>query len=226
MGKKILMVLMILLLALAALFIFRNIVVKAVLNQVLTQAIGAETIIDKVNIGATEPVVEIKGLKIYNPRKFINEPFLEMPLISVEYDLQSLLRQRLHILKLEISMKELSVAINEDGAVNIDKLKIMRKQDDKKKGDLPKFTIDRFVLKVGRVVTKNYAQKDSNVVASVDLKMKERVYNDITSFQGLALSVLVDTMKIAGVKGAQAYGERLLNDLGKNFLKQLDAKGR
>ena len=224
--KKIFFFFLILAFILGTLVIFRNAIARVALNQVLTQTIGAETIIDKADIGIFDPIVEIKGLKIYNPRGFINEPFLELPLIRVEYDTGALLKRQLHITKLMVALKELTVAINEDGAINIDRLKVLHPNGKTGTIELPKFTVDKLVLKVGRVETKNYANKENSVVASVDFKMKERVYKNITGFQGLAGLILVDTMKLAGVKGAQAYGEHLLDGLGKNLMNKLSDKGR
>ena len=205
--------------------VFRNTIARFALNQVLAQAIGAETAIDKVNIGLFDPVVEIKGFKAYNPRGFINETFLEMPQIVARYDIQALFKQQLHITTLTVALQKLTVAIDENGAVNVDKLKIMHPPQSKK-GDtgLSKFMIDKFTLQVGVVATKNYAQKGDNALISVDFGMKERVYKNITSFQGLAGLILIDTMKMVGVKGAQAYGAHLLDNLGKSFLKRLNAK--
>lgn len=223
--RKIFFFLLFLAFVLGVLIAFRNTLSRIVLNHVLSGTIGAETVIDSVNIGLFDPVVEIRGLKVYNPRGFINETFLEMPQVSVGYGRKAMLGQRLHITTLTIALKELDVAINEKGLINIDKLKVLHPPENKQGPvELPKFTIDKFVLKVGRVETKNYARKGSNALVSVDFGMKERIYKNITSFQGLAGLILVDTMKMAGVKGAQVYGERLLDNLGKNLLKQLNAK--
>jgi len=225
--RKIFFLLLIVAFILGTLIIFRNAIARFTLNQLLTQTIGAETAIDKVNIGIFDSVVEINGLKIYNPRGFINETFLEMPQVSIGYDRQELFNLRLHITTLTIALRELAVAINEKGAINIDQLKVLHPQE-KKQGpvELPKFTIDKFVLKIGRVETKNYANKENTALASVDFRMKERVYKNITSFQGLAGSILIDTMKMAGIKGAQVYGEHLLGNLGKSLVKQLGDKKR
>jgi hypothetical protein len=225
MVKKIFFFLLFIAVVMGTILFFRDAIARFTLNRVLTQTIGAETDIDRVHIGIFDPVVEIKGLKVYNPRGFINETFLEMPQIAAKYDMQALFNQQLHITTLTVALKKLTVAIGENGAINVDKLKIVHPPQNKKgEAGLSKFMIDKFTLQVGVVATKNYARKDNNVAASVDFGMKERMYKDITSFQGLAGLILIDTMKMAGVKGAQVYGAHLLDNLGKNLLKRLDAK--
>jgi hypothetical protein len=209
-----------------ALVYFRNTIACSVLSQTLTGILGAETRVESVNIGINEPTIEIKGLEVYNPSGFVNEPFLAMPVISCKYDFDRLLKGKIYIENMTIAMRELVVAINDKGELNVNRLKVMEKPKDNKPVAMPKFMVHGLKLQLGRVVTKNYAAGDNQVVAQVDFKMKERSYYDISSFAELVESVLVDTMKVAGVKGVQAYGEHLLTDLGKNLIKQLDAKGR
>jgi len=218
--KKIFFFLCFLVLIFGVVIFFRNAIVRIALNQVLTQAVGAETIIDKVNIGIFTPSADITGLKIYNPRGFINETFLEIPTISVKYDPKAILKKQLHIIEMKIALKELAVAISENGAINIDKLKVFHQAQSKPAPIVP-FVVDKFTLSVGRVETKNYASKDNSSLASVDFKMKERIYKNISSFSQLAGFILIDTMKMAGVKGAQVYGEHILGDLGKKLFKTI-----
>ena len=226
MRKMIFFVLLVAVSIMGTLLVFRNTVARIVLSHGLTQAIGAETTIDAVDIGVPKPTIVIKGLKVYNPRGFINEPLLVMPLIAAQYDPDALFQRKIHLIQLKIALRELVVAINEKGAVNVDQLAVMHNQPQKNAAPLPEFKVDKLVLSVGRVVTKNYVHDESAARAGVDLGMRERTYNNITSVSQLAVVILQDTMKMAGWKGVQAFGERLLNNLGKNILKPSDAPAR
>ena len=221
MFKKIILVLLAVIILMV---VFRDSLIKVGLEYALTQAMGAETKVGSFHLGITKPVVEINNLKIYNPRNFINEPLLNISKIALEYEPAALMRRQLYISEMTIRMDQLIIAINNAGGINVDHLKIAHPPKDQKPAEIAPFKVTKLTLTVGKVVTKNYANTADTAMTTLDLGMREHVYKNINSFTRLVECVLVDTMKAAGVKGAQIYGEGLLNNLARGLVKHLNAK--
>jgi len=95
----------------------------SILRVVIERNIYAQTKmraeIGKFHLGLTEPVVEIKGLRLYNPNDFGGTPFLDIPEIHVEYDRDALKSNQIHITLLRFDLGELDVVKNQAGQTNI-----------------------------------------------------------------------------------------------------------
>jgi len=120
----------------------------------------------------------------------------------------ALFAHKVHLPHLDIELKEFLLEKDKEGGLNVDSLKIARKNHDakdKKSAHPPSaLRIDLLNLQIGRVVSKDYQpQKPLIKVYEVNLK---KSYRNITGAKQLLLVVVTQSMRQAGIKGAQIYG--------------------
>jgi|SRR5665213_326842 len=80
---------------------------------------GMHAEIGKFHLGLTEPVVEIKNLKLFNPPDFGGTPFLDIPEIYVEYDKAALKQREIHVTLMRFNLGEFDIVKNAAGQTNI-----------------------------------------------------------------------------------------------------------
>jgi hypothetical protein len=69
--------------------------------------------------------------------------------------------------------------------------------------------IDSLKLKMGRIVSKDFSSGEQPTVKVYDVNI-EKSYKNITSGQQLAVLILAESMKSAGIQGAKIYGVAML----------------
>jgi hypothetical protein len=109
------------LVALLAVIFFLSLdsILRVIIERNIRAQTGLDTKIGKFHFGLTEPVVEIKNLRIYNSKEFGGTPFLTIPEIHVEYDRDALKRNQIHITLLRFDLGELDVVKGQDGQTNL-----------------------------------------------------------------------------------------------------------
>ena len=132
--------------------------VKITVGLAAKKILGTDVAIGGLSLGIFRPRIVIKDLKVYNPQGFPKAALIDIPRISVEYDLPALLQKKVYLKRLELNLKNIIVLKNKDGKLNIDSLKVSEKEDKpvKKQSAMP-FKIDYLVLTVGQVVYKDYS---------------------------------------------------------------------
>ena len=73
--------------------------------------------------------------------------------------------------------------------------------------------IDLLNVNMGSIIWKDYSVGPEPTVKVYDVNLKKS-YKDITSAQQLALLILTEPMKQAGIKGATIYGAAMLTGVG------------
>ena len=144
---------------------------------------------------------------MYNPSGFPEGILVSCPKIKVIYDPATLLKQKRHFLLVEIELKELGLAKNKEGKLNVDSLKIV--QQPKSSSPPTPMQIDLVTLSIGKIVYKDYTVGTEPGVRVYDVN-KNKSYKSIPTAQQLALLVLAEPMKDAGIRGAQIYGVALV----------------
>ena len=94
-------------------------VVRVVMERNIRKQTGMDAEIGRVSIGLTEPRMEIRDLKLFNPPNFGGTLFLDIPEIHVEYDRVALAESRLHLTLVRFNLGELDIVKNEAGRTNI-----------------------------------------------------------------------------------------------------------
>lgn len=96
-----------------------NSILRLMIEHNIRKETGMDAEIGSFHLSLTEPVLEIKDLKLYNPPSFGGTPFIDIPEIHVEYDRAALAKDELHITLLRFNLGELDIVKNTAGQTNI-----------------------------------------------------------------------------------------------------------
>ena len=222
--KKTLVIVGIIFAALVVSGFLKDQIVKTAVTMTCSKIVGAPLHIGSMSIGILSQNIIIKDLKLYNPPGFTNDVLLDMPVISVDYDLGSLLAGKLRVRNAIIDLHEVVIVNNKEGNLNVDSLKVVEDQKEAssgKKEQAPGKTmpmqIDTMTLSIGKVVFKNFATGDNKpAIDAYDVGIKGKSFKNITSAQQFVTLVLVEAMKPTAIRGAAVYGAATV--LGVAFL--------
>jgi hypothetical protein len=106
----------------------------------------------------------------------------------------------------EIELKEMGLTKNKEGKLNVDSLKVV--QQSKPSEPIP-MQIDLLTLGIGKIVYKDYTIGTEPGVRVYDVNI-HKSYKNITSAQQLAVLILAEPVKAAGIRSAQIYGVAML----------------
>jgi uncharacterized protein involved in outer membrane biogenesis len=95
---------------------------RAFVEYQLGKDTGLEVKVGHVNVGLLHPIVTIENLVIYNKAEFGGSPFIELPELHVEYDLDALRSRRLHCKLLRFNLAELNLVEDKQGRRNFESL--------------------------------------------------------------------------------------------------------
>lgn len=219
--KKFLTVLIIIAAIIITFNIFKDQIIRTIIDSAATRALGTEVAIQSFSFKILDQTIDIKGLQIENPHGFPKETFIDIPLIHINYDLGELLQKKIHLKKFEINLKELTIIKNKEKQLNVDALQITQETTeknepkDKKKEAMP-MQIDILVLSVGKIINKDYSTGKQPQIIIHNVGFKNKTYKNITSAQQLISLILTECLKEAGIKSAKIYAASSL--LGVGFL--------
>jgi hypothetical protein len=94
-------------------------ILRVVVEHNFRQQTRLRAEIGKFHLGLTQPVLEIKQLRLYNSPAFGGAPFLVIPEIYVEYDRAALARNEIHLTRLRFNLGELEIVKSLDGQTNL-----------------------------------------------------------------------------------------------------------
>lgn len=210
----------------AGVIVFRNPIIQWTVSTVASQVTGAPVVIDRLAVGIVKPTIRIKGFRVYNPEGFPDGILLNMEELSVDYDLPSLVKGRLHLPLLVVHLKEAVIVKNRYGALNVDALKFAQKPDASsakpaagKEASSPAafpMQIDIMKLDLGQVVFKDYTKGGEPVVTAIDARIHGKIYRNVTSAQQLATIIAVEALGPTAIKSAGIYAAATV--LGVGFL--------
>jgi len=200
--------------------LFKNQVVKSVVEMTASRVLGTKVQIDGLALGVLKPAVRVQGFRVYNPQGFPKGILLDVAEVVVEYDLPALLRGKLYFPLIVFDLKEMVVVKNKEGILNVDALKVVPKEEgpskEKEKFKPLDMKIDVLTLNVGKVIFKDYSQGEEPVVQGYDVRFKNKTYRNIKSAQQIAALIMIEAMKPTAIQGAKVYGAAAL--LGVGFL--------
>ncbi len=208
MKKKITLILGIILVIFIGIALVKNTAIKSAVTVGATAVTGAPVQIDGLSFGVFKPSIKIKGFKMYNPKGFPEGVLVDIPRMEVDYSLSALFRKKLHLRRVYVDIKEMGVLKNQEGKLNVDGLKIAQKEETKpnKPSQQLALQIDELTLSIGRVVYKDYSQKNKAPAIDVfEIGIKEKKYKNITSAQQLAALIIAEPLKHTAIKGAAIY---------------------
>jgi uncharacterized protein involved in outer membrane biogenesis len=97
----------------------KDAILRSVVERQISRQTGMETHVGKFGSHLTSPVVDIENLRLYNPPEFGGAPFVRIPELHLEYDLDAARRGRLGFKLVRFNLAELNVVRNEAGQLNI-----------------------------------------------------------------------------------------------------------
>lgn len=201
----------ILILAIILLFGFclaRDFLIKSLIGTVASNITGAPTRIGGLSLSIVKQSIKISNFRMYNPKGFPKDILVDIPRMGVAYNLVALIRGKIHLRQLELEIEEIGVSKNKDGKLNVDSLKLAEeKSQDKGKKPTKQLSmqIDIASLGMARVVSRDYSVSAQPVVKVYDINLK-KTYKNITSAQQLAVLIISEPLKAAGIQGLKVYG--------------------
>ncbi|MDP2652894.1 MAG: hypothetical protein Q8Q08_02560 [Candidatus Omnitrophota bacterium] len=207
----------------AAAWIIKDVLMKAVITTAGSGALGAPVSMEGFSSNPLTQKVHIRGLRVGNPAGFPKETLLDIPDVVVDFDLPSVLKGENHLPLVRMNMKELIVVKNKDGQLNVDALKVVqdaKKKEEKKDQTVPspkgaaqemdpwkmKMQIDVLKLNVEKVVFKDYSKGDPPFVKAYDVPLKNKTFRNIKGLPQMITLVLVQAMGPTAIKSAGLYG--------------------
>ncbi len=204
--KRFFIALVIVAVFLACVTIFKDLIIKSVVTVVASRITGAPVHMDGFSLNIFSSTIHVSGLKMYNPGGFPEGVLIFCPKINVIYDRAALFKRKLHLLLVEIELKEMGLTRNKAGKLNVDSLKITRQS---KSSPSTPLQIDLLTLNIGKIIYKDYTIGAEPGVRVFDVN-KHKSYKGIPTAQQLALLVLSEPMKAAAIKNAEIYGVALV----------------
>ncbi len=188
--KKIFIGLITILIVLSVFYFTRNIIVKAALPATVKAITGLGLSVESIDIGVFNTSIEIKGIKLLNPQGFEDRAMLNMPVVYVDYDLDSFFKGKIHLKSLKLNLKEFLVVKNQRGELNLYALRALPlKKGEKKLEKMPEIKIDDLELKIEKVIYKDYLRGMPPEIREFKVNINER-YKNVTS-PGALISLIV-----------------------------------
>ncbi len=203
MKRKIITIPAIVLAVLIALFIGKNMIIKTSVTTGVKAMTGLKLGIRSMNVGVFKSLIGINELQLYNPSGFEDKLMMDLPEIYVDYNLGAIIGGKAHLEEVRLNLKEFTVVKNEAGELNLNALNVVKetegeeatKEEEKKeKTEMPDIQIDLFVLKIDRVIYKDYSKGSPPKVKEFNVNIDER-YENITDPQSFVRLIIVKALK-------------------------------
>ena len=196
--------------AVMVLSVGKDTIAKVAVEKGVEMVTGLKLSVRSLNIGVVKTLVDIKDLKLFNPKEYPDRVMLDMPEIYVEYDLPGIFRGKVHLKYIRIDLKEFVVVKNKKGELNLDSLEVVKEYKSGKKEDesLPPIQIDVLELKVGRVLYKDYSKGAKPLVQEfmVDLEGKYTNITDPDEFVTLIVTKALNNTTVARLANFDLQG--------------------
>lgn len=197
--KKIIIIIAGVLIALVVLSAFKDLIVKASVEKAVRIVTGLRLSIQSLGVGIFRSVVDIRELRLFNPKGFRDHVMLDMPEIYVNYDLPAIMKSDIHLREVRINLKEFVVVKNNRGELNLDSLKVVKAEKAGEKPGArepvppPKIRIDELQLKIGKAVYKDYTAGPTPSVREFNINLNEK-YSNITDPYALVSLIVVKAL--------------------------------
>ena len=202
MKKLLTSVIIIVVVLVVAVGIAKNAVAKAAVMGGVKAMTGLTLDIGSMDVGVLRSALGINDLRLRNPAGFPDRYMVELPEIFVDYDLMGFLGGKVHLEEVRLELKQFTVVKDAQGRVNLDSLKTIQESKGTaaskpakpaEPGKAPQIAIDLLLLKVGKVVYKDYTGGGEPKVQEFAVNLDER-YEHITNPQMLAGLIVTRTL--------------------------------
>src|SRR3989338_918661 len=121
--KKIMKIVIIIALIVLGLNFIKNGFAQFVISGALSKAANVPVHIGGTNIQFISTTIDLKNVRIHNPRSYPEKMMLDAPRIYISFDLPALFKGTAHFREVQLNLKEIVVVKNDQGEVNINVLK-------------------------------------------------------------------------------------------------------
>lgn len=198
--KKLFIIFGITVCALVSILICKDLIIKSAVVSAVSRMTGARVHIDSFSLNVLNSTIHISGLRIYNPKGFPDGVLLFCSRIDVIYDPATLLKEKRHLLVVDIELSEMVLTRNLEGKLNVDSLSVAQPHSPP-----VSVQIDLVTLGIGKIVYKDY-RKNTEPDVRVNNVNRHKSYKGIPTVQQLVALVMAEPIKAAGIKSAQIYG--------------------
>jgi len=213
--KKIKIIILVIVIILAFSLV-RDFLIKSLIGSVASSVTGAPTKVGGLSLSIIRQSIKITNFRMYNPAGFPQDILVDIPKMGVTCDLGALIKGKIHLKRIDFELKEVVMAKNKEGKLNVDSLKII---EEKKAGAPEKgakkpakemaIQIDVANLAIGKIVSKDYSVEGQPVIKVYDVNLNKS-YKNITSVQQLAVLIISEPLKAAGIQGLKVYAASML----------------
>jgi uncharacterized protein involved in outer membrane biogenesis len=190
------------------LLVFKNFLIKTAVEQGTKKATGLKLTIGTMDVGFLASKVDVTDMRLLNPAGFPDKVMIDIPKFLVDVEFASLFKERKHVETLELNLNELLVERNKERKLNINALtalgqkkqgkKPVEQKETKQKGKAPQVTIDKLILKIGKVTYKDYSLGQTPYTKTFTIGVNE-VYRNITDLNELVKLIIVRALEKTGI---------------------------
>jgi len=216
--KKIIPIIVIVAAIMFGLIFTKNTLASAAISAGVNAVTGLGMKMRSVDVGIVKTLINIKGLKIYNPRGFSDRVMADIPELYIDYDLGALFKGNVHLEKMKLNLKEFVVVKNQKGELNLDSVKVVKSKKDgaaakagRKKEGLPEVKIDILEIKIDKVIYKDYSKGMPPIIKEFSVNINER-YENITNLHTLASLVMFKALAHTRIAGLADFNIGLLRE--------------
>ncbi len=206
------------------LVMFKNKIVEISTERICTHILGVKLDIETMKVGIIRPVIDIRGLKVYNPKGYPEKLMIDVSTIYIVHDFSSFLMEgRIYIDELNFDLKEFNIIKNENGEININSLNPIKDKADgatlekESKGKVPDIEIKVLHLKAGDVYYKDYSNGSPPKVQRFKINLQEKYENisDPYTLVRLIISRSLFNTSISHIINVPMNGVKSVIDVGK-----------
>jgi hypothetical protein len=171
---------------LVVLFLARNLIARKSVEVGAEKVTGFPLTIGSVDVGLFSSRVDVRNITLRNPPEFEERLFVDLPELSIDYRLGSVLGGAPHINEMTVEIKDLVLVKNVKGESNAAKLKGVLSSGD----SASKYRIDTLHLRFkGTAVVKDFS-KTKPLQKTIPLNI-DATYHDITEATPITRLVLM-----------------------------------
>lgn len=185
----------------AALLLLRNVIVRFVAEYRVAEWTGLETLVGSARLELTQSRVSFRDVRVKNPPGVGNRPFLEIPLLVVDYDLEALLFRQVRLRHVSAQISEINLMRRDAGhstqAMLEQKLTAANQPAATPFGPFDFVGLDRLQLAVGKYSYIDYYQMQQS--REHELGMANLTVSNVASLASLTRTL----QRLAAEKGVK-----------------------
>lgn len=198
--KKLFILIVFLTVAAVVFGVFKDSIVKSLVQAGAAQVTGSDVSIGSFSFDLFEQKIRLRNLKIFNPQGFPEEVAIDIPEVTVDYDLPALFKKKLHVPLIVVDLKEVVVVRNKEGKLNVDSFKFVHPDPGGFKPEFEAMEFDVLTLSIGRVVYQDLAKGEDAAVSAYYINLRDKTFRDITGVQKFATLILFEAIKTTAIK--------------------------